>query len=88
MFLGVISSKFTHKYAWTCAYKCNELAGESLESVVFTFDQKTTPGVRKTTKKTRKAGDDDDDDDNDDEEDNNDVDEMSLMYLYSYFNVN
>uniref|UniRef100_A0A8B8BMY6 Poly [ADP-ribose] polymerase n=1 Tax=Crassostrea virginica TaxID=6565 RepID=A0A8B8BMY6_CRAVI len=49
---------------------------------------KTTPGLRKTTKKTRKAGDDDDDDDNDDEEDNNDVDEMSLMYLYSYFNVN
>ena len=86
MIYWVISYTFSQEYA--CTYKCNELAGESLESVVFTFDQKTTPGVRKTTKKTRKAGDDDDDDDNDDEEDNNDVDEMSLMYLYSYFNVN
>uniref|UniRef100_A0A8B8BUY0 Poly [ADP-ribose] polymerase n=1 Tax=Crassostrea virginica TaxID=6565 RepID=A0A8B8BUY0_CRAVI len=42
---------------------------------------KTTPGVRKTTRKAKKSGDeeDDEDGDNDDDEDDDDVDEMSIM---------
>lgn len=49
--------------------------------VCFSFYQKTTPGVRKTTRKAKKSGDeeDDEDGDSDDDEDDDDVDEMSIM---------
>ena len=55
--------------------------GALLSLFVLFFYQKTTPGVRKTTRKAKKSGDeeDDEDGDNDDDEDNDDVDEMSIM---------